>query len=243
MPPPPDGQFTSEDEAVTSAQQFAKKNHYCLVMRRTKRGANGLMRAIYLECDQGRIHKSESDGRRQVTSRRKGCPSSLLISYAKTDNLWHLKIRDPSHNHPACAPSTHSSIRRNEILRYGQYIKALVDIRLPTRQIIQQLWQQNPNSTIQPRDIVSLRQRPKDLDFLMFSHLKVKPPSRPPDSFSRPQVPAVEDGHDLSLLEIEGDQLQQEAQRSRPSRRELVREVVGITKIAALLGLMQSQSK
>ncbi|KAL4934416.1 uncharacterized protein BDV17DRAFT_249196 [Aspergillus undulatus] len=112
-----------------------------------------------MTCDQGQVYRSTAKERQREPSRRNGCPFSLRISHHKIDNLWHVKVRDPTHNHGPSLPGTHPSIRREEVNQKTQYIKALLDVNMPPSQILKQLRHVDPNTVIQIRDIYNLRHR------------------------------------------------------------------------------------
>ncbi|PTU22946.1 hypothetical protein P175DRAFT_0151447 [Aspergillus ochraceoroseus IBT 24754] len=67
--------------------------------------------------------------------------------------------QDNLYNHGPSLPSSHPSIRREEITQKTQYIKALLDINMPPSQILKQLRHVDPSSIIQLRDIYNLRHR------------------------------------------------------------------------------------
>ncbi|KAL4909820.1 hypothetical protein BDW74DRAFT_143795 [Aspergillus multicolor] len=140
LPAPPDALFRTEVEAVQAVKAFAQVHQYAVITKRTNKGREGKVEAIYMTCDQGQTYRSS-------------------ISHHKTDNLWHVKVRDPTHNHGPSQPGQHPSIRREEISQKTQYIKALLDINMPPSQILKQLRHVDPSTVIQIRDIYNLRHR------------------------------------------------------------------------------------
>ncbi|RDW90130.1 uncharacterized protein DSM5745_01905 [Aspergillus mulundensis] len=159
LPAPPDALFRTEVEAVQAVKAFAQVHQYAVITKRTNKGREGKVEAIYMTCDQGQTYRSTAKERQREPSRRTGCPFSLRISHHKTDNLWHVKVRDPTHNHGPSQPGQHPSIRREEISQKTQYIKALLDINMPPSQILKQLRHVDPSTVIQIRDIYNLRHR------------------------------------------------------------------------------------
>lgn len=159
LPAPPDALYRTETEAVQAIKTFAQDHHYAVITKRTNKGREGKVEAIYLTCDQGQMYRSTAKERQREPSRRNGCPFSILISHHKIDNLWHVKVRDGNHNHGPSLPGSHPSIRREEISQKTQYIKALLDINMPPSQIIKQLRHVDPTTVIQIRDIYNLRHR------------------------------------------------------------------------------------
>jgi hypothetical protein len=159
LPAPPDATYRTETEAVQAIKTFAQDHGYAVITKRTNKGREGKIEAIYLTCDQGQVYQSTAKERQREPSRRTGCPFSIRISHHKTDNLWHVKVRDPSHNHGPSRPGSHPSIRREEISQKTQYIKALLDINMPPSQILKQLRHVDPTTVIQIRDIYNLRHR------------------------------------------------------------------------------------
>ena len=159
LPAPPDALYRTETEAVQAVKTFAQDHHYAVITKRTNKGREGKVEAIYLTCDQGQVYRSTAKERQREPSRRNGCPFSIRISHHKIDNLWHVKVRDAAHNHGPSLPGSHPSIRREEIAQKTQYIKALLDINMPPSQILKQLRHVDPTTVIQIRDIYNLRHR------------------------------------------------------------------------------------
>jgi hypothetical protein len=152
--------YRTETEAVQAIKSFAQDHHYAVITKRTNKGREGKVEAIYMTCDQGQVYQSTAKERQRNPSRRNGCPFNLRVSYHKIDNLWHVKVRDGAHNHgPSPTPADHPSIRREEIQQKTQYIKALLDINMPPSQILKQLRHVDSTTVIQVRDIYNLRHR------------------------------------------------------------------------------------
>ena len=61
-------------------------------------------RVVYLQCDRGGSARSRNPGRdvlgkRKCSTRRTGCPFSLVLRWS--DGSWVRKMRNPDHNHEA----------------------------------------------------------------------------------------------------------------------------------------------
>ncbi|KAI9372413.1 hypothetical protein BJX61DRAFT_448497 [Aspergillus egyptiacus] len=91
LPPPPELPYRTETEAVQAIKAFAHDHHYAVVTKRTNKGREGKLEAIYMTCDQGQVYRSTAKERQRTPSRRNGCPFNIRISYQIAQKTQYIK--------------------------------------------------------------------------------------------------------------------------------------------------------
>jgi hypothetical protein len=162
MPSPPTNRtFSTPEEAIESINNFTGLHGYALTRKRSKNDKLGNMKTVYLRCNRGGIYKTrigEGDRKRNKCTRSGGCPFDAVLRYSKELLTWSLDIRDPAHNHEPAPPSTHPSLRRQELTARAAQIEAQISLGAPTRQILSGIYQE-AQSSLKAQDIRNLRKK------------------------------------------------------------------------------------
>jgi hypothetical protein len=85
-PPPVDLLHNSLEDAMESIRGFTKEHGYALTKLRSKKGKDGEVNKVYLQCDRGKhrtSHVQEQNRRRFIGTRRIDCPFSGILVHSK----------------------------------------------------------------------------------------------------------------------------------------------------------------
>lgn len=113
FPVPSQQMFDTLDDARRIIDEFTGPHGYALTINRSVKKKGELVR-VYLQCDRGGEYVDrQTIRRRNRTTRQTCCPFSAVLSNIKTLNSnWHLRIRNPNHNHePSSSLQSHPSLR------------------------------------------------------------------------------------------------------------------------------------
>jgi MULE transposase domain len=157
MEPPTEQIFDSRELLIDSVRQHALSQGYAISIT----GANA-NRNVSLGCDRGgkyhdRINAPEGAKRRLTTTRRIGCPFKLYGKKILNSEKWELKVRHPSHNHPADNSMIgHPSARKltEEQLRNVHHMS---EVGSKPREILTLIKRENSDALVTPRDIYNAR--------------------------------------------------------------------------------------
>ena len=102
IPPPPAEQFYDTLEYVLqSIREFTKEYRYALTKIRSKKGTDGEVNKVYLQCDRGKFRTSrvQERGRQRFRGTRfLDCPFSGILIHSKDIGAWIFEIRNSGHN-------------------------------------------------------------------------------------------------------------------------------------------------
>ena len=162
MPSPPTNQtFSTQEEAIESINNFTGLHGYALTKKRSKNDKLGNQKTVYFRCNRGGTYRTrigDGDRKRNKSSRSGGCPFDAVLRYSKELLTWSLDVRDPAHNHEPAPPSTHPSLRRQELTAKAAQIEAQISLGAPTRQILSGIYQE-AQSSLKAQDIRNLRKK------------------------------------------------------------------------------------
>ena len=112
LPPPSDLSAPSDTLLISLIQEHALKEGYAVVTRRSNRDKRGIKDKIWLRCTRGlKIREPIGQKRKHETSRTNDCPFECIIKLDKTEDTWHLRTKDGSHNHDPGKRVAHSTHR------------------------------------------------------------------------------------------------------------------------------------
>lgn len=98
--PPPPGEYTSLEALMQAVNQHAKSEGYAVVKRRSKKNASGVTSKVYLNCDRGRVYRTEvapGDRKRWTGTRRRDC--SFRATAMMKGGRWTLEVPTGGHDH------------------------------------------------------------------------------------------------------------------------------------------------
>jgi hypothetical protein len=87
---------------------WARDHEYAAYIRRSNSTPSGQPEAIYMVCELGGLGTAyipNGKSYRRTATSKVNCQFSVRISYHKRDGLWHLVVRNPTHNHEPTASS------------------------------------------------------------------------------------------------------------------------------------------
>jgi hypothetical protein len=156
MEPPIEQVFDSRELLIASVRQHALSQGYAITTIRSNADKN-----VFLGCDRGgtyhdRVNAQEGSKRRLTTTRRISCPFRLYgkkIFGAK----WELKVRNPSHNHPADNCMTGHPAARRLTEEQLQKILHQSEVGSNPRDILSIIKVEYPDALVIPRDIYNAR--------------------------------------------------------------------------------------
>jgi hypothetical protein len=159
LSPPTNQSFNTPEEAMEAINIFTGLHGYALTKKRSKNDDFGNPKVIYLQCNRGgtfntRIEKEDRKRKRSIRSI--GCPFDAVLRFSKELLSWSLEIRDPTHNHEPSPPSTHPSLRRQELNAKAARIEAQIALGMPTRQVLSGI-EKEARSSLKAQDIRNLR--------------------------------------------------------------------------------------
>lgn len=97
IPPPPEKTYADADQMTKALKEHALKHGYAISIRRSV----GERSKTY-KCERGGNYdyQRSKNCQRRGTSRLIGCGFRVDGSFSKKTQLWHIKVKNPVHNHP-----------------------------------------------------------------------------------------------------------------------------------------------
>jgi len=163
IPPPPVNEtFPSRDAAMRFLNDFTSCHGYSLTTKNSKKRKSGnVLHRVYLQCSRGGEYRSRIDEDHRVRkgqTKLAGCPFRLVL-WLGQDDEWHLDLTDSRHNHHPSPPSTHPTLRRQEMEEKGSQVEAQLKAGMNTGQILSAIYNEDDSSAIKPRDIYNKCQK------------------------------------------------------------------------------------
>lgn len=156
-----DTTYATPEEARLAINELMKEAGYAVSTKRSSKDPRtGRYTQVVLQCDRGGTYKSkidDADRQRVTTSKCVGCPFRLTLRRALKAAAWHLTVECTQHNHAPSPPTTHRAQRIDELKRHAPLIRALLESRVTTRQIVSTLRNMDPKSCVLPMDIDNFR--------------------------------------------------------------------------------------
>ena len=116
LPPPSDLSASSDTLLISLIQEHALKQGYAVITKRSNKDKRGEKHKIWLRYTRGgQIRETTGQKRKHGTSRLNNCPFECIIKLDKKEDIWHLRIKDASHNHDPGKRVAHS-IHRAAVL-------------------------------------------------------------------------------------------------------------------------------
>jgi hypothetical protein len=106
LAPPPDQQFASYDDLLSSLHVHVKVHSYAVAVGRSKQNKKGKMKIYYLQCvKSGKVRDRVTDRLKPLVSQKTDCPFRCRAQYS--EGTWFLTINKPDHNYQPEAPIFH----------------------------------------------------------------------------------------------------------------------------------------
>lgn len=137
QPPPTDEAYLTLDYLVNAVNEFASAQGYAVVKRRTKTSKKGVLRKAVLICDRGRKFEAKGYGKRRGIATLKCDCEFQAIAMLGQDDMWHLMIKEPSHNHTSTLAISHPALRKSAMTpQIKQSIETQSNLNIPPQKII-----------------------------------------------------------------------------------------------------------
>ena len=167
LPPPPEGQYPSEEALEEAVHSWSLEHGYELVRRASKKNAKGILYKRYMHCSRhGKAANTSklTDQTRQRFNRKSArinCPMSIAV--VSTDPMnpqgeWQVRHRKTHHNHgPLDALALTGHRRRARAGGIEQAVDGLLAIGTPTAQVLQFLQRTNPHGLFTRTDVANMK--------------------------------------------------------------------------------------
>ncbi len=187
-PMPAGGQYSSREELLSHAKDWAAHQGYAIVIARSR------FNRLWLKCDRGGRYENrrgltpDQRKRKRGDSRLLGCPFRM-VAIVRKDGIWKVTTENATHNHgPSEDLSMHPTLRR---LTEGQIqlVNEMTDVGNSPAEIMEELKRRWPDIKVLTRDIYNARKKYKTQKELaeMAAGLPERQPYEDPNgSFSGP---------------------------------------------------------
>jgi hypothetical protein len=167
LPPPPEGQYPTEEALEEAVHSWSLEHGYELVRRASKKNAKGILYKRYMHCSRhGKAANTSklTDQTRQRFNRKSArinCPMSIAV--VSTDPMnpqgeWQVRHRKTHHNHgPLDALALTGHRRRARAGGIEQAVDGLLAIGTPTAQVLQFLQRTNPHGLFTRTDVANMK--------------------------------------------------------------------------------------
>lgn len=167
LPPPPEGQYATEEALEEAVHSWSLEHGYELVRRASKKNAKGILYKRYMHCSRhGKAANTSklTDQTRQRFNRKSArinCPMSIAV--VATDPMnpqggWQVRHRKTHHNHgPLDALNLTGHRRRARAGGIEQAVDGLLAIGTPTAQVLQFLQRTNPHGLFTRTDVANMK--------------------------------------------------------------------------------------
>ena len=159
-PMPTGGQYSSREELLSHAKEWAAHQGYAIVIARSR------FNRLWLKCDRGGRYENrrgltpDQRKRKRGDSRLLGCPFRM-VAIVRKDGIWKVTTENATHNHgPSEDLSMHPTLRR---LTEGQVqlVNHMTDAGNSPAEIMDELKQRWPEIKVLTRDIYNARKKYK----------------------------------------------------------------------------------
>src|SRR2546423_5242461 len=164
--PPPDGIYTSYEEALDALKSHGMHHGYGFYIQRTKPHNSDIKTRFYYQCDKSKMYQSKATSL-STSTRTTGCPFKLVIFKMKsegdgqTNDQWMLQVTNPEHNHqPSLNPSAHLVYHKRTAVQ-TETIRSMTRAGSRPAQILTALQQQSPDTLVTAQDIRGDRKKIK----------------------------------------------------------------------------------
>ena len=160
MAPLPPSQFSSREELLQHAKDWAARQGYAIVIARSR------FNRLWLKCDRGGVYENrrnltpEQRKRKRSDSRLLGCPFRMLAVVRK-DGVWRVTTENPEHNHsPSEDLSVHPTLRRLTEAQ-SQKVNEMTEAGNTPGETLEELRKIWPDIKVLTRDIYNARKKYK----------------------------------------------------------------------------------
>lgn len=160
MAPMPSSQYSSREELLASAKEWAAHQGYAIVIARSR------FNRLWLKCDRGGKYENRRNlepaqrKRKRGDSRLLGCPFKMLAIVRK-DGIWRVQTEIPEHNHgPSEDLSQHPTLRRLTEAQ-TQKVNDMTDAGNTPAETLEELRKLWPDIKVLTRDIYNARKKYK----------------------------------------------------------------------------------
>ena len=160
MAPLPPSQFSSREELLQHAKDWAARQGYAIVIARSR------FNRLWLKCDRGGVYENrrnltpEQRKRKRSDSRLLGCPFRMLAVVRK-DGVWRVTTENPEHNHsPSEDLSVHPTLRRLTEAQ-SQKVNEMTEAGNTPGETLEELRKTWPDIKVLTRDIYNARKKYK----------------------------------------------------------------------------------
>ena len=115
-------------------------------------------RKVWILCDKSRESRAEAGARRSA-SRKTDCPFKLTVTRSIDTSLWHVRVENSDHNHPASSNPSQHPCHRKLTDEEKSLIESLTHSHVPPKNILLNLLQQNPDTAVVSQDMWNERKR------------------------------------------------------------------------------------
>lgn len=187
-PMPAGGQYSSREELLSHAKDWAAHQGYAIVIARSR------FNRLWLKCDRGGRYENrrgltpDQRKRKRGDSRLLGCPFRM-VAIVRKDGIWKVTTENATHNHgPSEDLSMHPTLRR---LTEGQVqlVNDMTDAGNSPAEIMEDLKRRWPDIKVLTRDIYNARKKyktQKELAEMAAGLPEQQPYEDPNGSFSGP---------------------------------------------------------
>jgi len=168
LEPPPIRVYDTLNKAEKAIKQWARDEHYGIVTKQItydKQKPPGLRKREH-------TYDKYGDSRqkpffiRNTSTRKDGCRFKFAVTQKRlSDNLWHVEIIYPHHNHKPTLSTSQHPCHRERTPWEKAIITRMMNAHCALKQIYLTLIQQNPNTSVTLQDIYNERKdlRKRDL--------------------------------------------------------------------------------
>ena len=160
MAPMPASQYSSREELLNHAKDWAAHQGYAIVIARSR------FNRLWLKCDRGGQYENRRNltpdqrKRKRGDSRLLGCPFKMLAIVRK-DGIWKVHTEVPDHNHgPSDDLSQHPTLRRLTDAQ-TQKVNDMTDAGNSPAETLDELRKLWPDIKVLTRDIYNARKKYK----------------------------------------------------------------------------------
>ena len=161
LAPPPNGQFSTREEALTYLKSFAAPQGYAVVIKRSRQNR------LWMRCDRGGSSENRplvAEGQRKRKhreSRLMGCPFKVVVAYKADADIWRTEVVIAEHNHPPSEDfSEHPTLRRMTA-EQTKKMEELTDREYTPQETLDELKRIWPDIQVLNRDLYNARKKYK----------------------------------------------------------------------------------
>ena len=140
--------YSTVPDLLQAINEHAGLEGYAVVLQRTKKSKQDIMKKVWIICDRGRQpHNSTGRQRRHTSTRHTGCPFKITASVEEgTAEPWYPEILNETHNHASTEASAHPVLRRMAMSSTRDEVTRQLAIQTAPAQILSAIRFNDPNA-------------------------------------------------------------------------------------------------